>query len=319
MKSCRITFGETKLLVSSDHEGFLAFVKKYFTGHYCLSEDISLEDNQLAVSFSERGGWSPRGRRIERERVVTWLGEGLGLTKEGNFLFEDKEITGEIIWDSRVRAQIEFRPILLKSIANYLIPNPISLRERYFRLVVRGVIQQILFMLEAQGRGVEILSAASLLFQGKAYVFAGLPGSGKTTTVSHLAKTLPGAIILAQNYTPVHVDTTWAFTEGLTVNVEGKFPIGGVFIVTHGKEFNHQLIDQATALASLTFINHATAELPVHSRLGALLLGKTSASSLTSMPYIEELVKNVPVQMVVMDNCLPAFTDFFVKNYGASS
>lgn len=319
MKSCRVNFGSTHIIVSSDHDNFLAFVKKYFTADDCAPEEIFPSENHLSVVFSTRGSWSPRGRRIAREHVTTWLAEGIGLTKEGKFLFEDKEITGEISFGTTVRGIISFRPIILKDIANRILSNHLSLQERYFRLVTRGVIQQLLFMLEARSRGVEILSAASIVWQGKAYIFAGLPGSGKTTTVTHLATNLPGAKILAQNYVPLLSGTTWNFTEGLTPVVSGNFSVAGVFIVTHGNEFAVRTLESGTALASLLYVNHATAELPVHSRIGAAFLGKPEAGTITATQHVCALAKNVPVQMVVMDTQLRDFTDFFKKNYGASS
>lgn len=320
MSSCRVTFGTTSLVVTSDHESFLAFMKNYFDG-----EDVRLsgsvpKEHRLAITFARRGTWSLRGRRIDSRRVTTWLGEGIGLTDDGTFLFEDKELTGELMLENdMLRGNVEFRPIVLKHLANRLLPGHGSLQERYYRLVTRGVVQQLLFMLEAQARSVDILSAASIVWQGRAYVFAGLPGSGKTTTVTHLAQTLPGANILAQNYVPVRAGTTWCFAEGLTSPIEGQFPIAAVYVVAHGEGFAERKLDSGCALANLVYINDRTAELPSYSKLGAFFLGNQSMSAIAHHEHLSVLATEVPVRMVVMDSGLRLFTAEFIKTYGAIS
>lgn len=312
MNACIITFGTIRLRCESDSRPFIDFVRNYFQG----TAEIAAADHQITINFLNGWSWKKTRERSSPEAII--LGEGIAYDKKRMTLaIAYHELTGAVSFGGEsVNVDVSFQRIAYKHVANWLLFKRRGLSEHYFRFICRFVIQNILFMLMCRKKEGEVLSAAAIVYRGRAFVFAGLPGSGKTTAVTTLKRAMPGVEIAAQNYAIFKNNMLRPFTEGLSVCAAGTYPIERVFIVAHGPGFESRDIAPSDALARLRFINDATAELPRHSRLGALALVDSSWQGIMDDDELAALARTVPVTELVTDQGFEECLRYFIAAYG---
>lgn len=311
MNCYTITLGSSTINVSTNFEPLGNFIRAYFNA---LPTDTMAD--AIHIDYCARWGW--KRKSVSARGGAVCLGEGAIYDQKNNILqLEYKEINGQLVLkNGTLTGNFSFQPFAPKHIANRIFFKRSGLAEHYYRFICRLVIQNILFMLAARDQHIEILSAAAVVVKDKGFVFAGLPGSGKTTTVRTLSEKM-GASIAAQNYAPFIDGFFWPFTEGQSVCSDKKYPIKAVYIVTHGSKFSIERLSPELAFSRLSFVNHATAELPTHSIFGSLCLVDPSWSAITAAESLRILCQKTEVYQVVMDPGLTDFVQYFNNTYGA--
>lgn len=256
------------LNLSSSNQAFLTYAHNYLRGF----ETASAPEAEINVSVSFLSGFSLRLQRTQY--APQRLGTGLDWDAVNNTLYvAQREIEARITLTSPWHAEVTFKKNLFKHIANKLFFAGAQTHERYYRSVIRLIAQQLVFMQLMLRWNVVPLSAAAAELGGKAYIFAGLPGSGKSTLTRALHKKL-GARILTENFVLTDGERLFPFPEGsASVHADVQpLPIAEICVLTHGEKFLAYELPREQAYYTLLAINSLTAELPEHSAYGALTL-----------------------------------------------
>ena len=161
------------------------------------------------------------------------------------------------------------------------------------------------------------IAAAAVVVRDGAYVFAGLPGSGKTTTVKLLKQSFPDIASVAENYVLVEDGLLLPFPEGIEKVVLKPYPVKALFIVTHGRELVVEKLSAKQAYAEILAINHATAELPIHSLWSSMMMIIPEWQKLAfSEESLRDLLAKIPASYLCVDRYGKKFVDFFDQHYG---
>jgi hypothetical protein len=269
MKKIIINQFGTKIRVSSSNKNFLDSVKKYFSVLEVSNSDMDVD---IDLSFVFKTGFSFRlnGNKIEEDGVL-W-GENVCRGDDGRFLFSYHEVFGSfLLTNKNWQGDCIFQKNIIKHLANILFFKRSKTRESYYRFLIRLIIQNLLF-LKLEEKGFTILSAAAVEIKGDGYVFAGLPGSGKTTIIEKIKNNFSEARILSENYAIINKSSVGFFTEGKHSAGNEFFLIRNLFIINRGDNFSLLELDSSDCFYKLKAINQYTAELPEHGPFVNLLL-----------------------------------------------
>jgi hypothetical protein len=251
--------------------------------------------------------------------VEVWLGEKVGYSSEQKtFYFTHNEIQGSLcfaasgVWN----VVVIFQKNIFKHVANRMLYSQRD-QSHYYRLITRLIVQNLLFIKLQIHKSVSLISAAAVVMRDGAYVFAGLPGSGKTTTVKLLKKSFPDIVSVAQNYVLVEDGLLLSFPEGIEKVVLKPYPVKALFIVTHGREFVVEKLSAQQAYAEILAINHATAELPIHSLWSSMTMVIPEWQKLAfSEEPLRNLLPKIPTSYLCVDSRGKKFVDYFDQHYG---
>lgn len=102
---------------------------------------------------------------------------------------------------------------------------------------------RLLFLYRAQKKNFFAVHSASIFYQGKAWLFSGSSGTGKSTHTNLWAKEFSTPIIngdinliTVENGHPVVYGTPWCGTSGIADS--GRYPLGGIILLSQAQE-NH--------------------------------------------------------------------------------
>jgi hypothetical protein len=116
-------------------------------------------------------------------------------------------------------------------------------KKNDLELPVTYPLDQLLLMYFLASRRGILTHAAGLVRRGKAYIFPGASGAGKSTFSELLAKTKMGKLLSDERMIVREIDgamqafgTPWAGTAGIARN--GNAPLAGIFFLKHGPS-NH--------------------------------------------------------------------------------
>ena len=259
------------LRLKSNNPAFISFAQNYFKGF----EHSDSTDTIIDITIQWKPGfslaWNPTSTGFSHHigsnvTIDPVTGSCAIHDKEWHIIIHKKE-------GSLIRAELSFKRNLLRHTANTLFTRG-NLASRYYRAALRILAQQLIFI-ELEKKGINPYSAAAVAIDNKAYIFAGLPGSGKST-ISHFLRQQFDAEILTENFVLTDGTYLYPFPEGNTVEHIGSIVIKEIYSISHGSTFSVIPINSETMLHDLAIINAITAELPEHSLI--------SASTLTTPP-----------------------------------
>jgi len=298
--------------VSSGNERFLRYALKYFNGSRDFV-DINL-DAVIDVVFEKGYIFKPEiGKAVESEII---FGENVGCDREEGLSFKFHELFVKFDFSQKTwKVSCSFEKIFLKHLANVLFFKGWGVEEYYFRVICRMVIQNILFMKLRLIQRCCLISAAAIAIDGKAFVFAGYPGSGKTTIIGTLKEMFPSSIVLAENYVIIKDGLVHCFTEGKNEEFDLSFPVSKIFIISRSKRISVRKISRDYFLSMLRSINQYTAELPEHSPfVGATLINESFASVFFEDGF-DKLPFDVDINYLVADDGLVEFKNLFLNYF----
>ena len=117
-------------------------------------------------------------------------------------------------------------------------------------------LDQLLLMYFLAGRKGILTHAAGIVSNGKAFIFAGASGAGKSTFSQLLAEAKVGKLLSDERMIVREIDgtmqafgTPWAGTAGIAHN--GQAPLAGIFILQHGPDNHIEKIGAGHALDKL--------------------------------------------------------------------
>jgi hypothetical protein len=115
----------------------------------------------------------------------------------------------------------------------YLPPVTLSLAQHFFHAL------RTVFLVIAKERGLHVLHAASILYKGKAWLFSGKSGTGKTTH-TNIWKELYQATILNGDLNMMGIEKGQAVVYGLPwcgtsgIYTREQYPLGGIVLLKQG-------------------------------------------------------------------------------------
>ncbi len=251
--------------LTAHNDAFMSFAAQYLRGFE--SEHHKQADINVSVAFlpgstfkTEHSSYSPHT-----------LGTGLGWDSKNNTLYTNaKGIESRITLTEPWHAEVRFQKNFFRHLANKLFFAGAKTETNYYRAIIRQILQQLVFMQLANRWNIIALSGAAVKMGNRAFVFAGLPGSGKSTLVQALKKEL-GAEILAENFVLTDGERLFPFSEGACADIT-PVAINKIYVLTHGEQFAQYQLPREQAYQALKAINLITAELPEQSAYAALLL-----------------------------------------------
>lgn len=311
MKTINLKILGNAVSVSSNNIPFLNFVEKYFSG---FSVEKAAASNNINLQFNFQPGFSYKlnGQRL-KDLDIYW-GENYGTDlKNNDFHFCYHETTTRLnLNETTWRGEINFQKNIFKHLANRLFFKGGLTNIHYYRLLTRLIIQNLIFLKTRQSQDLTIISGAGLVINNKAYIFAGLPGSGKSTLIKNLKTKYPESEILSENYLPIINNQVYYFTEGRELNKQNSCPLAQIHVIGHGREHSNRLLSPEEAANKLEAINIFTAELPEQGPLLNYLLQANGAGKLFSTKIND--VATVPCYLSVIDKDALNFLESFAKN-----
>jgi len=161
---------------------------------------------------------------------------------------------------------------------------------------------------------IAIISASAVAIRGRAYIFAGLPGSGKSTIVNKLAKMVPNAKIITQNYALISDTKILSFPEAKIEGLEKEYPVDSIFVTSYGLDFEIKKIGTKEAFSEISAINYFTQELPVNSPLAGLAL-VDDFGFMTDDSNLRRISELLPVNNLTVDIGGEKFLRYFREHY----
>lgn len=298
--------------ISSNDASFLEYVQKYFS--VFISTEKHSKDIVCDFSFEKSYSFSV-SRTFSNEALL--LGEHVSYDKKkSEFSFINREYLAKLLLENKpIIAKTTFKRNIFRHISNRLFFKKEKTNEHYYRIAVRLIIQNLLFMTLKKRVGIGVLSAAAVSIDGKAYVFAGLPGSGKSTIINEIIKHYPRAEVLAENYVLFKDDTIYAFPEVGWSPQSLTATIKNIFVVSRGEDLNVSSIEAGDAQRALSGVNDATAELPVHSQFAAYAIIDNQFVIDHYEHELNKLVNAVPVEIIITDKGLVQFMKHFIETH----
>lgn len=311
-KSIFLNVHEVSIKISSNDASFLEYVQKYFS--IFLVTETHTQD--IVCSFNFEAGYSLSVPRIFGNGKLL-LGEYVSYdTKKSEFSFINREYLVQLLLEDKpIIAETTFRKNLFRHIANKLFFKKGKTNTHYYRVATRLVIQNLLFVMLKQNAGIGVLSAAAVAIDGKAYVFAGLPGSGKSTIINKIIKHYPDAEVLAENYVLFKDNTIYSFPEVGWSPKRLTTEIKNIFVVGRGEELSVTTLATESALIALSGVNDATAELPVHSQFAAYSIINNKFIIDHYMNELRRLTDTVSSELLITDKGLSQFMSHFIETH----
>lgn len=116
-----------------------------------------------------------------------------------------------------------------------LLPYRDCLTEDLFHVI------RLLFLYRAQKKNFFAVHSASIFYQGKAWLFSGSSGTGKSTHTNLWAKEFSTPVIngdvnliTVEDGHPVIYGTPWCGTSGISDS--GRYPLGGIILLSQAQE-----------------------------------------------------------------------------------
>lgn len=300
--------------INSGSEFFVNYACRYFMGEPENKPAGSRPDIVCHVSFP--GSFSFRvDPKREQHNII--LGQEMAAAGDGGpFYFDFRELRGVIKNEGpAVEATVRIRRNLFKYVSRLLFFRKYSPKEYYARLVIRDVIQNLLFVKLQEKKKVEIVSGASIVLDGNAYIFAGLPGGGKTTLVRAIKKADANAVVLAENFVLISDKMAFAFTEGIWPSVGQGFPIRGVYFIYQGSRMNIRKVSPAEGMSLIDAVNDYTRELPRYGFYAAIaLLDDRIGNSIFSKKEVADVIGSVPCYRAEIDLWARDFCDYLINH-----
>jgi len=216
--------------------------------------------NPLYRSFlQDRSAAAPTGRMSVRLRGDGWPSmqdaERVFDTRDSWVLFRDpsgywlrldRPGSGEPLWVARFKSGVGRVDLYCRfGSADARGHVPIDLPLTY-------PLDQLLLMHYFAGRKGLLTHAAGWVYKGKAYLFAGASGAGKSTISELLVKARAGKMLSDERMIVREIrgkmiafGTPWAGTAGIAR--AGQAPLAGIFFLKHGKANRCEKLDAAQA------------------------------------------------------------------------
>ena len=311
MNNVTIQLLETKTRIKTDKQSFLNFVKNYFAG-YIVPETGQNCDIDLSFEFKSGYSWKLHGQKLKNLDI--YWGENFGSKQiDESFHFCFHEVSAKISFSADIwHGEIIFQKNFFKHCANVIFFRGRKTKKHYERFVTRLIIQNLVFLKAREKKKIAIISGAALALNGKAYIFAGLPGSGKSYLIKALKKENRATTLLTENYALIADQRVYYYTEGRTDNKLDNYPLKSLFIIGHGREAILETIEKATAQAQIEAINSYTAELPEHGPIVSSLLSKDYLAPLFINDLTSQL-NNIPAYRAIVDNSANDFLKKFFE------
>jgi hypothetical protein len=303
-----------KALVFSNNRFLLQYIRDYF--NLFIVSEFSNPDVEVFIYYSPFYSFKP-SQKISGGLPLK-LAEGLELDRENNILFFSRnELNLRMNFNNpEWIIKATFKKNIFRHIANLLFFKKSKTNESYYRLISRAVIQNPI-LLKLQKRGLAIISAASIVYKNKAYIFVGLPGSGKSTVIKKICENLKGSFIGAENFAVVNETHFFPFPEVSYSKIDKtSYPIEAIFLIKYGNNFEIRELDKKEAFLKIKSINEYTAELPVHSFLVGLGLGTNHFDFIADDTALKIAAEENKSFEVVIDKGADLFLEYFISNYG---
>lgn len=294
--------------VHSNDRDFIRYVEDYF------NTGIATGDCDIDINLVFKSGFSWSLQKLFFS-TARHLGENIvfnDTTKK--FIGAHRELTIEAVLEKDIwRVRGEFQRNFFRHCANLLLFH--ARRDHYYRWITRLLIQNLIFMKLRERHSCAFASGAALAIGGRAFCFFGLPGSGKSTLVAALAKAIPGAEILAENYLVMDKKLLIPFPEGRLRFSHLAYQIAAGFIISRGEQMSMEMYSYEDACGAVNAINAFTAELPEHSILHTMAIANPLICALFKNEALEGILKNISIFSCVVDrgalNCVAYFKNTY--------
>lgn len=310
MRNINIKVFDILLKVSSNNNNFLSFVENYFSSGQSEEETDKVD---IDLSFAFKPGFSFRlnGDRLNNQGVN--LGENVGQKNDGSFTFCHHEVTGEFLLSAENWSGVcTFQKNFIKHLANLLFFKRSKTMDHYYRFISRLIIQNLLFLkIREKNNKSVILSAAAVAINNESFIFAGLPGSGKTTIINAIKDIFPDLNVLSENYAVIINGKIGYFTEGKHICNDKNFPVTKVFVINRSNNFSIIENSGDSCFAMLSAINQYTSELPEYSPFINLLLLSDKFNYMISDEYLKEFSHFVKSFSLTADQGAAKLIEYF--------
>ncbi|MEM3394186.1 MAG: class I SAM-dependent methyltransferase, partial [Candidatus Methanomethylicia archaeon] len=233
--------------------------------------------------------------------------------KRKSLFFSRKEIFGTLCFSKDIwEVEVNFKRNIFRHLSNVLFFSKKNTINTYYRFIARLIIQNLIFIRLKEKFPLFVLAGAGIVYNNRAYLFSGLPGSGKSTIVEKLTQNLPSAKIIADNYLLIVENRVLIFPERKVKLEADVYPIEKIFIIKHGVKFNVQKIEKENVLIKLLSINHYTHEFPLDDIFSSLPLVSDEFNYLNYVSHLQSIInKNEFYELTTDPNC-DEFLDYFL-------
>jgi len=306
-----------KAKIISDDYKFLQFVSNYFNYFVIEDKNNNLDDEKpivFFIKFSKFFSWK-LDNKIKDQEIN--LGEGFAISSKGDFIFKWNELFVKIDWNKENwQTEVLFKRIFFKHLANILFFKKGKTNENYYRIIARLVIQNLIFLKLYQKYQFGFISGAAITINQNAFLFIGLPGSGKSYILKLIVSKFPQSEIIADNYILFKEKKVFVFPEGKFIPSRSQYPIKSVFIVSYGKKFNLKKIHLEDGLKIILAINLFTKELlPQSPYVNYLIYNPKFEILLNEHNFIKKILENINIYQVTIDEKGEKFLNFLAQNY----
>ena len=181
--------------LTTNKKQVLAFAEKYWLGF--KTDNVSSEAFSVNIDFRQGFSWHAHPSIARKPQEIV-LGSNRFLDAEKKILrAQDKDWYIELDFKNKMLGTLVFRRNIFRHVANVIFAKH-NLGEQYARAALR-ILPEALLFLSLREKHIGVYSGAAYTKNKKAYLFPGLPGSGKSTLV-HLLKKEFGGDIATENF-----------------------------------------------------------------------------------------------------------------------